>query len=110
MRSASHSARKNNVLDTMSSQHLYDVTVLGAGVQGSSTAYYLTQKAGMNILLLEQMSQVWADNNCVKFVAIVCCWVIASQIHEINFKDVPLQVALWLKGEDVGGGYYDIHD
>ena len=35
---------------------LYDVTVLGAGVQGSSTAYYLKQKAGVEkVLLLEQV-------------------------------------------------------
>ena len=34
----------------------YDVAVLGAGVQGSSTAYYLTQKAGVEkVLLLEQV-------------------------------------------------------
>ncbi len=35
----------------------YDVIVLGAGVQGSSTAYYLTQKAGIErVLLLEQVN------------------------------------------------------
>ena len=34
----------------------YDVTVLGAGVEGSSTAYYLTKKAGVKkVLLLEQV-------------------------------------------------------
>ena len=34
----------------------YDVVVLGAGIQGSSTAYYLTQKAGLKkVLLLEQV-------------------------------------------------------
>ena len=34
----------------------YEVAVLGAGVEGSSTAYYLTQKAGVkNVLLLEQV-------------------------------------------------------
>ncbi len=36
---------------------IYDVTVLGAGVEGSSTAYYLTKKAGVKrVLLLEQVS------------------------------------------------------
>ncbi len=35
----------------------YDVTVLGAGVEGSSTAYYLTKKARVKkVLLLEQVS------------------------------------------------------
>ncbi len=35
----------------------YDVIVLGAGVEGSSTAYYLTNKAGIkNVLLLEQVT------------------------------------------------------
>ena len=35
---------------------LQDVIVLGAGVQGSSTAYYLKQKAGVrDVLLLEQV-------------------------------------------------------
>ena len=42
---------------------LYDVVVLGAGVQGSSTAYYLTQKAGVkNVLLLEQVN--WNLQSC----------------------------------------------
>ncbi len=36
---------------------IYDVTVLGAGVEGSSTAYYLTKKAGVKkVLLLEQVA------------------------------------------------------
>lgn len=35
----------------------YDVVVLGAGVQGSATAYYLTQKANIKrVLLLEQVN------------------------------------------------------
>ena len=34
----------------------YEVIIVGAGVQGSSTAYYLTQKAGISkVLLLEQV-------------------------------------------------------
>ena len=34
----------------------YDVVVLGAGIQGSSTAYYLQRKAGVEkVLLLEQV-------------------------------------------------------
>ena len=34
----------------------YDVVVLGAGVEGSSTAYYLKNKAGVRrVLLLEQV-------------------------------------------------------
>lgn len=34
----------------------FEVTVLGAGVQGSSTAYYLARKAGVKrVLLLEQV-------------------------------------------------------
>ena len=35
----------------------YNVVVLGAGVQGSATAYYLKQKVGIkNVLLLERVS------------------------------------------------------
>ena len=35
---------------------VYDVAVLGAGVQGSATAYYLAKKAGVkNVLLLEKV-------------------------------------------------------
>ena len=42
----------------MDSGVTYEVTVLGAGVEGSSTAYYLTQKAGVkNVLLLEQVME-----------------------------------------------------
>ncbi len=34
----------------------YEVIVVGAGVQGSSTAYYLAQKAQVvNVLLLDQV-------------------------------------------------------
>ena len=41
----------------MDSGMLYEVAVLGAGVQGSSTAYYLTRKAGVKRVLL--LEQVW---------------------------------------------------
>ena len=34
----------------------FDVAVLGAGVQGSATAYYLARKSGIKkVLLLEQV-------------------------------------------------------
>ena len=33
----------------------YDVVVVGAGIEGSATAYYLLKK-GLNVLLLEQVS------------------------------------------------------
>jgi sarcosine oxidase/L-pipecolate oxidase len=33
----------------------YDVVVVGAGIEGSATAYYLLKK-GLNVLLLEQFS------------------------------------------------------
>ena len=34
---------------------MYDVIVVGAGIEGSSTAYQLAKK-GANVLLLEQVS------------------------------------------------------
>ena len=41
----------------MEEEACYDIVVLGAGVQGSATAYYLIQKAGVKkVLLLEQVS------------------------------------------------------
>ena len=37
-------------------ERCYEVVVVGAGIQGSATAYYLTQKLGIkNVLLLEQV-------------------------------------------------------
>jgi len=33
---------------------LYEVVVIGAGIMGSSTAYFLSQQYGDKILLLEQ--------------------------------------------------------
>ena len=34
----------------------YDVAIVGAGVQGSATAYYLKKKAGVKkVLLLDQV-------------------------------------------------------
>ncbi len=37
------------------SDHVYDVIVIGAGVEGSATAYYLTSRYTNNVLLLEQV-------------------------------------------------------
>ena len=39
-----------------SNGHIYDVIVIGAGVEGSATAYYLTSRHTKNVLLLEQVS------------------------------------------------------
>ena len=37
--------------------NVYEAAVLGAGVQGSATAYYLAKKAGIQrVLLLEQVN------------------------------------------------------
>ena len=40
--------------DTVSSS-IYDVIVIGAGIEGSSTGYYLTSRGTQNVLLLEQV-------------------------------------------------------
>ena len=40
--------------DTVSSS-IYDVIVIGGGIEGSSTAYYLTSRGTQNVLLLEQV-------------------------------------------------------
>ena len=42
--------------ESVEADRLYEVAVVGAGVQGSSTAYYLAKKLGVNnVLLLEQV-------------------------------------------------------
>ena len=42
--------------ESVEADRLYEVVVVGAGVQGSSTAYYLAKKLGVNnVLLLEQV-------------------------------------------------------
>ena len=35
---------------------VYEVIIIGAGVEGSSTGYYLTSRCTSNVLLLEQVS------------------------------------------------------
>ena len=35
---------------------IYEVIVIGAGVEGSATGYYLTSRGTKNVLLLEQVS------------------------------------------------------
>ena len=37
-------------------EQIYEVAVLGAGVEGSATAYYLASKGTRPVLLLEQVS------------------------------------------------------
>ena len=37
----------------------YDVIVVGAGVEGSSTAYNLVKNGGGRVLLLEQVGQIY---------------------------------------------------
>ena len=34
---------------------IYEVIVIGAGVEGSATGYYLTSRGTKNVLLLEQV-------------------------------------------------------
>ena len=49
-------SHKNSLVMVEGTEACYDVVVLGAGIQGSSTAYYLKQKAGVEkVLLLEQV-------------------------------------------------------
>ena len=43
-------------MESISSSREYDVIVVGAGVEGSSTAYNLTKNGGGRVLLLEQVS------------------------------------------------------
>ncbi len=39
------------------SDGIYEVIVVGAGIQGSATAYYLAKKVGLKkVLLLEQVT------------------------------------------------------
>ena len=35
---------------------MYDVIIIGAGIEGSAAAYYLTSKSNKKVLLLEQVS------------------------------------------------------
>ena len=35
---------------------IHEVIVIGAGVEGSATGYYLTSRGTKNVLLLEQVS------------------------------------------------------
>ena len=52
----------------------FDVTVLGAGVQGSATAYYLAKKAGIKkVLLLEQVG---------------CCELIVVSIAYLSYHNL----------------------
>ena len=37
------------------SSSVYDVIIIGAGIEGSSTAHYLTSRGTQNVLLLEQV-------------------------------------------------------
>ena len=37
--------------------HIYEVIIIGAGVEGSCTGYYLTSRCTSNVLLLEQVSK-----------------------------------------------------
>ncbi len=43
-------------MEPINSNREYDVIVVGAGVEGSSTAYNLTKNGGGRVLLLEQVS------------------------------------------------------
>ena len=57
-------------------ESVYDVTVLGAGVEGSSTAYYLANKAEVKmVLLLEQVST--SDH----FRSMQCSYTILPPTH-----------------------------
>ena len=44
----------------------YDVVVVGAGVEGSSTAYHLIKNGVQRVLLLEQVNLTWGqfDSSC----------------------------------------------
>ena len=45
----------NSFVTKEMSDHVYDVIVVGAGVEGSATAYYLASRYTKNVLLLEQV-------------------------------------------------------
>ena len=47
----------------MSMSCFYDVIVVGAGVEGSATAYYLASRFTKNVLLLEQVR----TKKCISF-------------------------------------------
>lgn len=71
------------------SETCFDVVVVGAGVQGSATAYYLTQKAGTKkVLLLEQV----IINNFMYFLRSVALQIqtnkknIATVLTRLNAK------------------------
>ena len=49
----------------------YDVVVVGAGVEGSSTAYNLVQSGSRRVLLLEQVSIYNLNMNTSNFVALI---------------------------------------
>ena len=37
---------------------MFDIIVIGAGIEGSATAYYLTSKFNKKVLLLEQVNEL----------------------------------------------------
>ena len=49
----------------MCSDRIFDVTVVGAGVEGSATAYYLSSRYTINVLLLEQVSLLYQYYTCI---------------------------------------------
>ena len=40
-----------------SSSSCYDVAVIGAGIEGSATAWYLSKHCGQNVALLDQVGE-----------------------------------------------------
>ena len=52
---------RSEFLSGMDSQPVYEVAVLGAGVVGSATAYYLASRGTRPVLLLEQASACFTD-------------------------------------------------
>ena len=84
-----------------SSDHIYDVIVIGAGVEGSATAYYLTSRHTKNVLLLEQVTTLIYVNNqcndpsylCISFLLVILVVVLMgapeSLVRPITSHFIP---------------------
>lgn len=59
----------------------YDVLIIGAGVQGSATAYYLTNKLRVErVLLLERVRNFYVKcvelNRVLSYSGLLCCGLV----------------------------------
>ena len=80
----------------------YEVIVVGAGIQGSATAYYLASRGTCNVLLLEQVAIFTRRYTCTAwtFFNRSNCFAVAVSpvaIGVLMFMSKYLQYKLWRK-------------